>query len=182
MPGIELSERAYDRPSLKGLVQHQKAPVAFDFEETTPQGEDYIAHLYEGDLAVPAKPGDLVTFTPTNSAVQVEMDGLGLVDAAGEVTSLGLANRDGLQTLGGQQHDGQVLQNAHALPRAFVLPRAQAFSPARHAELTPTQLVANADVDLHRMVLIENDPTVGASPNGDQEAVPADAYRGRWPG
>ena len=39
-----------------------------------------------------------------------------------------------------------------------MLPRAQAFSPARHPELTSTQLVANPDVDLHRMVLIENDP------------------------
>jgi hypothetical protein len=175
--GIELSERAYDRPSLKGLVQHQRAPVALDFEETTPQGEDYIAHLYQADLAVPLEPGDTVTFTPTNPAVQVEIDGLGAIDGSGEVTSLSLADRDGLRPIVGQPDeqppDGQLLQNTHALPRAYVLPRAQAFSPARHPELTPTQLVASPDVDLHRMALIENDPSVGAAPGGDQTVLPA---------
>ena len=166
--GIELSERAYDRPSLKSLVQHQKVQVAFDFEETTPQGEDYVAHLYEANLAVPLPPGASVTFTPSNPSVQVEIDGLGIIDASGAVTSLDLANRDGLQRL-----DAQRIENNHALPRAYVLPRSQAFSPGRHPELTPTQLVANPDVDLHRMVLIENDPSVAASPSGDQLATPA---------
>jgi hypothetical protein len=89
------------------------------------------------------------------------------------VNSLSLANRDGLQLIGGQQPDGQLLQNSHALPRAFVLPRAQAFSLARHPELTPTQLVASPDVDIHRMVLIENDPSVGAAPGADRQALPA---------
>ena len=36
--GIEFSERAYDRPSLSGQLQHQKARTALDFEETTPEG------------------------------------------------------------------------------------------------------------------------------------------------
>jgi hypothetical protein len=166
--GIELSERAYDRPSLKGLLQHQKAQVAFDFEEATPQGEDYIAHLYQADLPVPLPPESPVIFTPTNPSVQVEMDGLGVIEGSGTVTSLDLSNRAGLQRL-----DARLIQNNQALPRAYVLPRSQAFSPERHPELTPTQLVANPDVDLHRMVLVENDPSVAASPSGDQLASPA---------
>ena len=159
--GIELSERAYDRRSLSGLVQHQKAHVAFDFEETTPQGEDYIAHLYQADLPVALPPGAAVTFTPTNPSVQVEIDGLGVLDASGGVASLDLSNRAGLQRL-----DAQQIQNLDALPRAYVLPRAQGFSLARHPELTPTQLVAAPDMDLHRMVLVESDPNAASEPSG----------------
>jgi hypothetical protein len=166
--GVELSERAYDRPSLNGLVQHQKAQVAFDFEETTPQGEDYIAHLYQTDLAVALTPGSSVTFTPTVPSVQVEIDGMGVIDTAGQVTSLDLANRDGLGRL-----DDRRIQNSNALPRAYVLPRSQTFSPARHSALTPTQLVANPDMDLHRMVLIEGDPSTPANPNGAALATAA---------
>jgi hypothetical protein len=67
-----------------------------------------------------------------------------------------------------------VLADTAALPRAYVLPRAQAFSPARHPGLTATQLVASPDMDLHRQVLIEGDPSVGSEPSGDQSAVAAD--------
>jgi hypothetical protein len=66
-----------------------------------------------------------------------------------------------------------VLGDAHALPRAYLLPKAQAFSPARHPDLTATQLVASPDVDLHTMVLIENDPTTPQAPHGTQAAVAA---------
>jgi hypothetical protein len=166
--GIELSERAYDRPSLTGLVQHQKAQVAFDFEETTPQGEDYIAHLYAADLPVALAPGSSVMFTPTDPSVLVEINGLGVMDATGAVTSLDLASRDGLERL-----DDRRILNSKTLPRAYVLPRAQAFSPARHPDLTPTQLVANPDVDVQRMVMIENDPDTPLEPSGDQAAAAA---------
>jgi hypothetical protein len=166
--GIELAERAYDRPSLWGLVQHQQAPVAFDFEETTPQGEDYIAHLYEANFEVPLEPGAALTFTPTNPSVHVEIDGLGVIDASGGVTSLDLGNRDGMNRL-----DGRRIRNSNALPRAYVLPRAQAFSTARHPDQTATQIVAGPDMDVHRMVLIENDPSLAASPSGTQLAAPA---------
>jgi hypothetical protein len=167
--GIELSERAYDRPSLSGQLQHQKARTALDFEETTPEGEDYTAHLYEADLALPTPvAAGPITFTPTDPAVQVEIYGLGVIDSQGRLTSLDLANRDGLSTLG----DG-LLRNANALPRAYVLPSSQAFSAARHAGLTPTQLVDSPDMDAHTMVLIENDPNVSAEPDGNVQAVVA---------
>ncbi|HEY1292562.1 MAG TPA: YfhO family protein, partial [Chloroflexota bacterium] len=167
--GIELSERAYDRPSLKGLVQHQKVPVAFDFEEATPQGEDYIAHLYEANLPITLAPGSSLTFTPTDPAVLVEIHGLAVLDSSGSnVSSLDLASRDGLQRL-----DERRILNSDTLPRAYVLPRAQAFSPARHPDLTSTQLVASPDVDLHRMVLIEKDPNTASEPAGGQPAAAA---------
>jgi hypothetical protein len=167
--GIELSERAYSRPSLSGLLQHQKARTALDFEESTPEGEDYTAHLYEADLPLPTPvPAGPITFTPSDPAVQVEISGLGAIDGSGQVTSLDLANRDGLSTL-----SGGLLRNAHALPRAYVLPSSQAFSPARHAGLTATQLVASPDMDPHSMVLVENDPSVGAEPSGSVQAEAA---------
>ncbi|MGI9144966.1 MAG: hypothetical protein ACR2IK_00190 [Chloroflexota bacterium] len=167
--GVELSERAYDRPSLRGLVQHQKARAAFDFEDVTPEGEDYSGHLYEADLAVPPRPESpgprSISIAPTNPEVLVEIHGLAVLDARGGVHPLGLADRDGLERL-----SDQVLLDTHALPRAYVLPRAQAFSPARHAGLTPTQLVANPDVDLHTMLLVEGDPDAPVEPSGSQAA------------
>ena len=167
--GIELSERAYDRPSLSGLLAHQRARVAFDFEETTPEGEDYTAHLYAADLALPAAvPIGPVTFTPTNPTVQVEVYGLGLVDTTGRVTSLDLGNRDGLTRL-----SDMLIRDARALPRAYVLPQAQGYSPARHDGLTATQLVASPGMDARTMVLIENDPSVGAEPAGSTQALAA---------
>src|SRR5207249_10770149 len=78
--GIELSERAYDRRSLGALLQHQKAEVAFDFEEVTPQGEAYIAHLYEADLMLPSPvSASSIVFQPVDPSVQVEVYGLGVV-------------------------------------------------------------------------------------------------------
>ncbi|MCA1647302.1 MAG: hypothetical protein LC797_18210 [Chloroflexi bacterium] len=148
--GVDLSERAFDRPSLTGLVQHARAAVAFDFDEATPQGEAYTGHLYQSEFPVAGSESGFgtIAITPTDPRVLVEIYGLAAVDAGGVPHSLDLSNRDGFTRL-----NDTVIQNSHALPRAFVLPRAQAFSGARHPGLTPTQLVANPDVDLHTMVL-----------------------------
>ena len=67
----------------------------------------------------------------------------------------------------------EVIENTRALPRAYVVPRAQAFSPARHPGLTATQLVASPDVDLHSMLLVENDPNAAAEPSGTLPLAPA---------
>jgi hypothetical protein len=167
--GIELSERAYDRPSLAGLVQHQKAPVALDFEEATREGEDYIGHLYEATVVLPsATPIRSIAIQPTDPKVLVEIHGLAVVDANGAVRSLDLGDREGFQRLS----DG-VLRNTRALPRAYVLPRSQAFSMARHPGLTATQLVSSPDVDLHSMLLIENDPNTAAEPSGTSPVIAA---------
>jgi hypothetical protein len=171
--GVEFSERAYDRPSLKGLVQHQKAHVAFDFEDVTPEGEDYPGHLYEANISLPPGPPlRSITIAPTDPEVLVEVHGLALVDANGTPRALGLADRDGFQAI-----SGQVLRDSHALPRAYVLPRTQAFSAARHPGLTPTQLVANPDVDVHRMVLIEGDPATPLEPSGSQVVAATDTLQ-----
>ena len=175
--GIELAERAYDRPSLRGVLQHQKAAVAFDFEEATPEGEAYVAHLYQADLALrPTTPAASLTITPTDPNVLVEIHGIGIAGADGVVHALGLADRDGLEAVG----DG-VLRDDHALPRAYLLPRTQSFSPARHPALTATQLVASPDMDPHTMVLIENDPTTPHEPQGSQPALAATEVRDSGP-
>jgi len=167
--GIELSERAYDRPSLAGLVQHRKAADAFDFEETTPEGEDYVAHLYEADIALPqAMVASSLSVTGADSTVRVELYGIAPVDVNAEAHSLELANRDGFQRL----DDVRVL-DGHALPRAYVLPKAQAFSPGRHPGLTSTQLVASPDSDPHTSVLIENDPNAPTAPSGSKPMLGA---------
>ena len=166
--GIELSERAYDRPSLNGLVQHEKARVAFDFEDVTPEGEDYPGHLYEANIVLPQTAVRSITVTPTNPEVLVEIHGLALIDGTGDAHSLGLGDREGLQ-----RTSSGTLLDTHALPRAYVLPRAQAFSPARHAGLTATQLVDSPDVDLHTMLLVEGDPNTPQAPSGSQPALAA---------
>jgi hypothetical protein len=167
--GVELAERAYDRPSLAGLVQHQKARAAFDFEESTPEGEDYTAHLYEADFELaPSPAASSLSITPTNPAVEVQVYGLAAIDAGGAAHPLDLASRDGLQRI-----DERSIADTRALPRAFVLPTAQAFSPARHPGLTATQLVASPDMDPRTMVLIENDPNAPEAPSGSQPVVPA---------
>jgi hypothetical protein len=173
--GIELAERAYDRPSLVGLVQHAKAPVGLDFEEATPEGEAYIAHLYRVDLPVSSSP-TTITITPTDPKVLIEIHGIALVDSGGATHSLDLANRDGLSRV-----NDTVIRNSHALPRAFVLPRAQAYSPARHAGLTATQLVASPDVNLHTMVLVEGDPSTPLEPSGSQPALAATSVQDLGP-
>jgi hypothetical protein len=167
--GIDLSERAFDRPSLTGLTQHQKARVALDFEEATPEGEDYIAHLYEATVSRPSiAPIRSIAITPTDPKVLVEIHGIALLDASGVAHSLDLSNRAGFRRV-----TDQVIENTRALPRAYVLPRVQAFSPARHPDLTATQLVASPDVDLHSMLLVENDPGAPAEPSGTLALAPA---------
>ena len=168
--GMELSERAFDRPSLKGLVQHQKARAALDFDEATPEGEAYVAHLYQADLtlAAPVISGS-IAIEATDPSVLVEIHGIGVIDPDGVVHSLDLGDRDGIQRI-----SDLVLGNAHALPRAYVLPRSQSFSPARHPGLTATQLVTSPDIDPHTMLLVENDPETPAAPSGSEPAVAAE--------
>jgi hypothetical protein len=173
--GIELSERAYDRPSLAGLVQHIRVPVALDFEEATPEGEAYTAHLYRADLPLSASP-KTITITPTDPKVLTEIHGIALIDSGGATHSLDLSDRDGLRRV-----NDTVIRNDRALPRAFVLPRAQAFSPARHAGLTATQLESSPDVNPHTMLLVEGDPTTPAEPSGTQPAIAATAVQDLGP-
>ena len=167
--GIELSERAYDRPSLQGLLQHQKAAVALDFEEATREGEDYIAHLYIADLPLP--PGvasSSITVTPTAPSVLVELFGVAAIEATGQTHSLDLASRQGMRRL-----SDQVIVDTTALPRAYVVPSEQTFSPGRNSTLTATQLVATPDFDPHTMALIENDPNAPQSPQGSMPMAAA---------
>jgi hypothetical protein len=44
---------------------------------------------------------------------------------------------------------------------------------ARHPGLTATQLVSSPDVDLHSMLLIENDPNTAAEPSGTSPVIAA---------
>lgn len=163
--GIDLSERAYDRPSLSGLLQHQRAQTALSFEEATPEGEAYVAHLYFGEvpLAAPVVSNTL-KFIALDPNVLVELHGIAV-----NGRSLDLADREGMQRIG-----PNAILNSRALPRAFSLPRTQAFSVARHPGLTATQLVASPDMDVHRQVLIEGDPETPAAPSSSaSEARPA---------
>src|SRR5207248_1903451 len=76
--GIELSERAYDRASLQGLLQHQRAAVALSFEEATPEGEAYTAHLYQADIPLSATPRT-IALRPVDPHVLTEIHGLALL-------------------------------------------------------------------------------------------------------
>src|SRR5262249_6746912 len=78
--GIELAERAFDRPSLKGQVAHARATVATDTEDATPDGEIYFGHLYSFDIAVPEpQSASSLSVAPTDPKVLVEVHGLSLV-------------------------------------------------------------------------------------------------------
>ncbi len=162
--GIELAERAIDRPSLRPFLAHQKppGPTALDFEETTPQGEDYQAHFYLAEFDLPA-PATLVTIAivPVHPTALVEVHGLGVVSADdGQVTSLTLADRAGFALVG---DDGvhRVLSTP-ALPRAFVVDRQNAFSPAAFPNETPVQALSEDRFNPDLNVLIEGDRTLPA--------------------
>lgn len=156
--GVELSEKAVDRPSLRGVVQHARAPVALDFEDTTPAGETYTAHLSIASFPVSTGPdATSLTVTPLDPSIELDVYGLATVDANGVVTLLDLSSRDGFRRLG-----PQVIENTRALPRAFVLPRSAAFAVPRP---TPaTTVVTRNDFDPYHEVLIEGDPAVPDAP------------------
>ncbi|GAC1315314.1 MAG: hypothetical protein NVSMB2_06570 [Chloroflexota bacterium] len=166
--GIEVAEKAVDRPSLRGVVQHARAPVALDFEDTTAAGETYTAHLYVATLPVLAAADTTsLTITPLDPDSELDVYGLATVDSIGAVTSLDLSNRDGFQRIG-----PQVIENTRALPRAFVLPRTAAFNVPRP---TPaTSVVTRNDFDPHHQVLIEGDAAVPDAPTDTSAlALPA---------
>jgi hypothetical protein len=150
------------------LLQHQIARIALNFEEVTPAGEAYMAHLYEADLpAATSTCPDRLRITFADPNVQVELYGIATLDTAGAAHSLDFASREGMQRV-----SDDLLRDTHALPRGYTLARTQAFSPSRHPGLTATQLVASPDVDLHTMVLIENDPSMPDAPPDSSEMSP----------
>jgi hypothetical protein len=143
-----------------------------DFEESTPEGEEYQAHLYQADLLLPrpVRPRS-ISLIPTHPRVLTEVHGLGLIEStSGAVQPIELANREGFHRV-----DDRVIELGTALPRAFVIPREQAFSLSRHPNLTSVQLVGSPDFDPHRSVLIEGDPNLAPEPLAvDQSPAPAD--------
>jgi hypothetical protein len=174
--GIELAERAFDRPSLRGALAHRRppGPTALDFEEVTPEGEAYVAHLYLAELPLPrAMRLARLTLTASLPRVLVQVHGIGVVSPSGAVRSLDLADRRGFR-LAAQDDRARVVEDLASLPRAFVVPQANSVSPARHPNLTPVQIVVSPDFDPRRDVLIEGDPAAGSEPN-DAAAPPAAA-------
>lgn len=173
--GVELAERAINRPSLQGAMAHGRppGPTALDFEEATPEGEAYQAHLYLADLQLPQPMAvSRITLIAALPKVLVDVYGVGLVSSStGAVRSLDLADRQGFSFVG-QDDQYRVVQHATALPRAFVVPRANAVSPGRHPDLTPVQVVANPDFDPQRDVLIEGDASLGAIQSAEGQAPP----------
>jgi hypothetical protein len=163
--GVELAERAIDRPSLAGVRRHDRGQVALDFEEATPQGEVYLAHLYWFDVPLPdGAAANSVTFSARNTNVVLDVHGIGLVRERAVVRSLDLGDRQGLERVG-----PGVLADPSALPRAYVLPRSQGFWPAGEG-LVPTQVLERPTFDEHRDVLIERDSSVGSQPVGTAPA------------
>jgi Bacterial membrane protein YfhO len=163
--GVELAERAIDRRSLAPLLAHHKppGPTALDFDEVTPAGEAYRAHLYLAQLDLPGPPRAVATLAirPEHPKATVEVHGLGLVLAdGGAVSSLTLADRRGFRLVA---DDGQhrVLE-ASALPRAYVVDRANAFSPAAFPNETPVQAVSDDRFKPRLNVLIEGDRSLDA--------------------
>jgi hypothetical protein len=175
--GVELSERAFDRPSLAGLVRHHKGSVALDFDEATPEGEAYVAHLYQAVLALPAPTTmQTVTISAAGARTEIDIHGLALVDGNGTAHSLTLAERDGFRRVA-----PDVIEDTRALPRAFVLPRTQSYSPARHPSMTATQVATNADADPHTSVLIEGNADTAREPVGSTPAVAAEGVQDLGP-
>jgi hypothetical protein len=169
-----MAERAFDRPSLQGLLAHTRppGPTALDFPEVTPEGEAYTAHLYLANLPLPRPtPVTRLTLTASLPRVLVQVHGIGLVTADGSVRSLDLADREGFR-LASQDEQHRIVEDVATLPRAFVVPRANGVSPGRHPDLTPVQMVASPDFDPTRDVLIEGDPSAGSAVG---EAAPPQA-------
>jgi len=173
--GVELAERAIDRPSLQALLGHGKppGPTALDFEETTPEGEDYQAHLYQAELPLPGGPSSLVTVAvrADHPPVATGVNGLGLVSAAdGTVASLSLADRDGFRLV--QDDGGRRVLVTTALPRAYVVGRESALSPGSAPNVPPVLIVAGDAFDPRRNVLVEGDRSLAAGPGA--AAAPAE--------
>lgn len=161
--GLELAERAIDRPSLRPFLAHHKPPgaTALDFEETTPEGEDYQAHLYLAELPLPSQTAFPVSIAirASHPRVVTEVNGLGVV-TDGAVSSLGLADRDGFRLV---QDDGRhrVLATL-ASPRAYVVGRESAVSPGGAPGVPPVLIVAGDAFRPRQNVLIEGDRSLEA--------------------
>lgn len=166
--GLELAERAIDRPSLQGLLRHGKppGPTALDFEEVSPAGEAYVGHLYLADLPLPAaSPLAALEVLPVHPRALVQVFGLGVVpaDPALGARSLGFGDRAGLRLVG-QTEQALVFEDRLALPRAALWDRASAIARERQPDRTPVQMMAGAGFDPRRNVLIEGDPSLAGVP------------------
>ncbi len=172
--GVDVAERAIERPSIQPLLRHAKPPagLTFGFEESSPLGEDYTARLYvaEWRLATPvaaaAQPDGLalrVRFASPTALLQVY--GVGLVRDDGAVVSLSLADSAWARVVG-RAPEYRVLANERALPRAYVRDRASAIYRATRPNATPVQIMASPGFDPATNVLIEGDqlPNDGTPP------------------
>jgi hypothetical protein len=112
-------------------VQHREAAVA-DFEVDA-QGEDYVAHLYQTDIALPATPGVAVdNHHADRPGVLVEVNGPPLSTRSGTSASVDLANR------AGSPNQRPRDQNANALP-ARIPTEDTSLLPRGCPDLTATQ-------------------------------------------
>ncbi len=172
--GVELAERAIDRPSLQPYLRHRKptGPTAYDYRETSPEGEEYLAHLYLAELPLPAE-ADVarVALRPMDDHALVQIFGIGLVQPDGSVQTLGFENRQGSQLVS-ETESYRVLLDTTALPRAYVRDRANVVYRWTRPDETPVQIMDSAGFDPRVQLLIEGDqvPTEGPVRAQDQAA------------
>ncbi len=182
--GVDLAERAIDRPSIRPLLRHsQPAGATLDFDESSPLGEDYQAHLYlsEWRLDQPAtlrsnaadEPAIEVRLTQPGALVQIH--GIGLVGLDGRVWSVRFSDGEGRRVVGaGPAYD--VVEDRRTAPRAFVRDRALAVYRWTRPDETPVQIMSGDSFDPRRNVLIEGDqlPSEAGPPAADRPAQVAD--------
>lgn len=175
--GVDLAERAIERPSLQGLVRHAEppGPTALDLPESSPLGEEYQAHLYLAEVPFSngpvtlsagsnAESAPLLTIVPTQPKALLQVYGLGLVeDGTGAVRSLGLADRQGMR-VAYEDARLRVLEDSAAFPRALVVRAGAAVDRWSQPDQTPIAILSGPTFDPRGQLLLEGLPAPPEDP------------------
>jgi hypothetical protein len=165
--GVELAERAIDRPSLQPHLKHSKPPrsTAADFDESSPFGEDYQGHLYLAELSLreplvlrPTHPSQQdvpsVSIRATHPRVLLQIHGIGIVRPDRSVHSVGFSARFGLRLVA-EGPGTQVIENLGALPRAILRDMGAVQDRESRPDETPVSIMSGPGFDPRNHYLLE---------------------------
>jgi len=170
LAGRDVSDETLDVPDVVTPMSHGRAPVAFQYQQSDPDGERYGEQLYAGSLAVgPAMMVTEVEVQPTAPLGGLQIYGVGLFDAAsGEVTQ---ARQKRKFNLVYRDDQIRIFENSRVMPRAFMVPQTRI---AGIGEDVLAQMVAGP-FDPRTTAIIEDPPSGMRLPAADATAAPGRA-------
>ncbi|GIW08539.1 MAG: hypothetical protein KatS3mg060_3344 [Dehalococcoidia bacterium] len=172
LAGVHTSENAYDRPDVRPLMKHAKAPVAFEYKTPSGavEGVAYYANLSLGRRARITR----VEARNISPIGDLQIVGMSLVDEPTRALSHLTAERSSRWKRVYEDADVVILENQRVMPRVYLVPNA-IVRPSGKSPIEVMNFMAENAFDPRREVVFEHDAAPPNIPSTVRPPLPSEA-------